>query len=167
MHVMLTYLFFSDFLFFFFNDPPTTEIYTLSLHDALPIYRGAQAVDAARNAGGMDRLVAHRLDGVTVTPDHVHGRLVVHVRRHSDHHLRALPEVPLGRPEDGPPVVRSHDRVHHAAEYRARRHGPQPLDQGVQRRWRTALHHRKGGDRKSTRLNSSHGYISYAVFCLK
>src|SRR3989449_11115726 len=26
---------------------------------------------------------------------------------------------------------------------------------------------RKHGDRKSTRLNSSHGYISYAVFCLK
>src|SRR2546422_6634866 len=25
----------------------------------------------------------------------------------------------------------------------------------------------KQGDRKSTRLNSSHGYISYAVFCLK
>src|SRR2546422_6741738 len=32
-----------------------------------------------------------------------------------------------------------------------------------------AKHHRRGGtgDRKSTRLNSSHGYISYAVFCLK
>src|SRR5207249_7385208 len=28
---------FTFFLFFFFNDPPTTEIYTLSLHDALPI----------------------------------------------------------------------------------------------------------------------------------
>src|SRR5437899_12327420 len=27
-----------SFLFFFFNDPATTEIYTLSLHDALPIY---------------------------------------------------------------------------------------------------------------------------------
>src|SRR3989449_6019902 len=27
--------------------------------------------------------------------------------------------------------------------------------------------HPSGGDRKSTRLNSSHGYISYAVFCLK
>src|SRR2546422_7581002 len=27
--------------------------------------------------------------------------------------------------------------------------------------------HRGLGDRKSTRLNSSHGYISYAVFCLK
>src|SRR5690606_40304110 len=25
-------------LFFFFNDPPTTQIYTLSLHDALPIF---------------------------------------------------------------------------------------------------------------------------------
>src|SRR2546429_5624074 len=33
-----------------------------------------------------------------------------------------------------------------------------------------AEHHRghdQGTDRKSTRLNSSHGYISYAVFCLK
>src|SRR2546426_11489834 len=31
--------FFSFFSFFFFNDTATTEIYTLSLHDALPIYR--------------------------------------------------------------------------------------------------------------------------------
>src|SRR2546422_1772024 len=30
-----------------------------------------------------------------------------------------------------------------------------------------ALGHGERGDRKSTRLNSSHGYISYAVFCLK
>src|SRR5438309_7078791 len=30
-------LFFCFFFFFFFNDPATTEIYTLSLHDALPI----------------------------------------------------------------------------------------------------------------------------------
>src|SRR5256885_8700516 len=29
-----------SFFFFFFNDTATTEIYTLSLHDALPIYRG-------------------------------------------------------------------------------------------------------------------------------
>src|SRR2546430_7519588 len=28
------------FVFFFFNDTATTEIYTLSLHDALPIYQG-------------------------------------------------------------------------------------------------------------------------------
>src|SRR5687768_18257018 len=29
------------------------------------------------------------------------------------------------------------------------------------------IHRADGTDRKSTRLNSSHGYISYAVFCLK
>src|SRR5580658_11297598 len=32
--------FFSFFFFFFFNDTATTEIYTLSLHDALPIFPG-------------------------------------------------------------------------------------------------------------------------------
>src|SRR2546427_12279650 len=35
--------FHSIILFFFFNDTATTEIYTLSLHDALPIYRRAAA----------------------------------------------------------------------------------------------------------------------------
>src|SRR2546429_6594554 len=34
-----------------------------------------------------------------------------------------------------------------------------------ERRRHAHVHH--GEDRKSTRLNSSHGYISYAVFCLK
>src|ERR1043165_10297020 len=35
--------------FFFFNDTATTEIYTLSLHDALPIYaRGAPPSDSSR-----------------------------------------------------------------------------------------------------------------------
>src|SRR3712207_6952600 len=82
-------------VFLFFNDTATTEIYTLSLHDALPIFglqhRGLQRVQPA------------------VVAD-----LVV--------------EVLLG------PAV-------HA----------QPLEP----------------DRKSTRLNSSHANISYAVFCLK
>src|SRR2546425_5576223 len=32
-------------MFFFFNDTATTEIYTLSLHDALPIFEGAIAHD--------------------------------------------------------------------------------------------------------------------------
>src|SRR2546422_10342298 len=32
------------FFFFFFNDTATTEIYTLSLHDALPIYRGDRRI---------------------------------------------------------------------------------------------------------------------------
>src|SRR2546429_6130598 len=74
--------------FFFFNDTATTEIYTLSLHDALPIYGGDNGPSPW-------------------------------IRRRSI------------RPEPG----------------RAPAHQP--------------------GDRKSTRLNSSHGYISYAVFCLK
>src|SRR2546429_3513238 len=46
--------------------------------------------------------------------------------------------------------------------------------QGLSRRLQGHGHERLGravgrsdGDRKSTRLNSSHGYISYAVFCLK
>src|SRR6267154_6488856 len=36
----------SFFLFFFFNDPATTEIYTLSLHDALPISRRTSLLPA-------------------------------------------------------------------------------------------------------------------------
>src|SRR2546425_13054118 len=39
MSFMALILFF--FFFFFFNDTATTEIYTLSLHDALPIYCGS------------------------------------------------------------------------------------------------------------------------------
>src|SRR6266567_7666708 len=51
--------------FFFFNDTATTEIYTLSLHDALPIcslpdhYRGAPAL--VRDSGGRVRCVACQL----------------------------------------------------------------------------------------------------------
>src|SRR5687768_18185612 len=41
----------------------------------------------------------------------------------------------------------------------------QPL--GVGERQRVVERARRHRDRKSTRLNSSHGYISYAVFCLK
>src|SRR5436853_3751178 len=39
VHVVFSFLvFLFFFFFFFFNDPATTEIYTLSLHDALPIF---------------------------------------------------------------------------------------------------------------------------------
>src|SRR3989442_4119360 len=86
-----------DSSFFFFNDTATTEIYTLSLHDALPIYR---------------RLPAAR-------------------ERHR----------PFRRGQ------------------RARR---RLLRQGRSRRARVGRE-----DRKSTRLNSSHVRISYAVFFLK
>src|SRR5687767_15556650 len=45
----------SSFYFFFFNDTATTEIYTLSLHDALPIFprtsRNASSIDSASTNG--------------------------------------------------------------------------------------------------------------------
>src|SRR5690349_24244543 len=45
-------------LFFFFNDTATTEIYTLSLHDALPIFRAAAQVVAGRRvADGVQAIV--------------------------------------------------------------------------------------------------------------
>src|SRR2546429_8884003 len=50
--------------FFFFNDTATTEIYTLSLHDALPISagRGHRAAQARRGADGVLR-TRHRTAG--------------------------------------------------------------------------------------------------------
>src|SRR3712207_7998726 len=95
------------FFFFFFNDTATTEIYTLSLHDALPISR----------LGG---------ERARHPPPLCHAR---HVARRS--------------------VAGSTRDAEH-------RHEPHRVALGV-----------GGGDRKSTRLNSSHANISYAVFCLK
>src|SRR5439155_24996609 len=92
------------FYLFFFNDPPTTEIYTLSLHDALPICRHA-----------------------------------VEKRHHDIHdHQSDLILVSRESRKSFDPVLR---KQHVIAEF------PE--------------------DRKSTRLNSSHVAISYAVFCLK
>src|SRR2546422_7219523 len=96
--------------FFFFNDTATTEIYTLSLHDALPI---CQVVMWDEGASAMG-CGSNRKDSVW--------RLGVRMA--------------------GKASVRVVDRLPVVDETRAE-------------------------DRKSTRLNSSHGYISYAVFCLK
>src|SRR2546427_10017014 len=60
----------SSLFFFFFNDTATTEIYTLSLHDALPIYFGDAVVGAQ-----LDALVFHLGAG---------GAAVRH--RHAGHH---------------------------------------------------------------------------------
>src|SRR3712207_9282040 len=95
-------------LFFFFNDTATTEIYTLSLHDALPIFLSHRLGESRR-----------RLRIVFVIG--AHG--VVSVLRRGDGKETA-------------PFARIHYLVRRA-------------------------------DRKSTRLNSSHANISYAVFCLK
>src|SRR5438132_10179500 len=100
---------------FFYNDPATTEISTLSLHDALPI-------------------------SVTGT---VPGT------------------VPVTAPARG--------RRKPLADAVRRLRKPGPCDAGD---WHRASHQRRKdpaseADRKSTRLNSSHTVISYAVFCLK
>src|SRR3712207_8648796 len=94
-------------MIFFFNDTATTEIYTLSLHDALPIC--PESLLARQRAARARQ--PHR------------GRVALQARR------RARPEL------------------------RARLRGP--------------LRALRQLDRKSTRLNSSHANISYAVFCLK
>src|SRR5947199_5577335 len=52
-------MFFYLFFFFFFNDTATTEIYTLSLHDALPIY------PAAGNIGGGGFMLVRMANGET------------------------------------------------------------------------------------------------------
>src|SRR3712207_8978706 len=102
---------------FFFNDTATTEIYTLSLHDALPIFAAA-AVD-----------------------DDLHVRVVGVVRREL--------LVKLGRE-----LLRD-DAVDHRSGKGIYASASSPRSSAA------AL------DRKSTRLNSSHANISYAVFCLK
>src|SRR3712207_7738936 len=93
--------------FFFFNDTATTEIYTLSLHDALPIFiagpRGCQ-------------------EASEITEEFAPGK---------EAHLDDLGE---------------------AVRDLAGGEGFEPVEVR---------------DRKSTRLNSSHANISYAVFCLK
>src|SRR2546422_3643434 len=97
-------------LFFFFNDTATTEIYTLSLHDALPI-------------------------SVPSNP-------------------KPLPTLP-GTIETPPKKVPLFPPAESWAPASARHQLTRLEGVGAQL------------DRKSTRLNSSHGYISYAVFCLK
>src|ERR1017187_4609074 len=54
---------------FFFNDPATPEIYTLSLHDALPISQ--PRAGAIRNPSGRP----HRADGFRMAPDRKSTRL--------------------------------------------------------------------------------------------
>src|SRR3712207_8407185 len=100
-------------IIFFFNDTATTEIYTLSLHDALPIWRRAPAHACAEISG---EVLPRRL------PRH----------EHSQGRGARVPKARFRRAQDR---VRSRPSA--------------------------------GQDRKSTRLNSSHANISYAVFCLK
>src|SRR5256885_10691646 len=112
--------------FFFFNDTATTEIYTLSLHDALPIC----AVHGVHDVVQRIAVVAAPLGIAQEVGVLGRGQL--------------LGQRELGRLVNSLVAVVEKD----GAMGLARMEG--------QRR-----------DRKSTRLNSSHLVISYAVFCLK
>src|SRR5687768_17699865 len=48
-------------IFFFFNDPATTEIYTLSLHDALPICLAGDRDDLDAAVGDLGHLEGEQL----------------------------------------------------------------------------------------------------------
>src|SRR5256885_14564487 len=101
-------LFALSFFFFFFNDTATTEIYTLSLHDALPIYVVPLMYTSVQNPGPPPVMI------------------------------RAEPAAHCSIPN-----ARTTPVAHRPSRSSSER------------------------DRKSTRLNSSHLVISYAVFCLK
>src|SRR3989441_13151385 len=58
-------------VYFFFNDTATTEIYTLSLHDALPILLGQRTEGDPRAVGGGGDDPGH---GLPVVPSHVRER---------------------------------------------------------------------------------------------
>src|SRR5438105_9954002 len=81
--------------------------------------------------------------------------------------------MPAHRPR-GPPV--SSNATATAELYTLSLHDALPICRRIRRfdrKWRAADDRRRGrrcdlsADRKSTRLNSSHEWISYAVFCLK
>src|SRR2546422_4272379 len=69
-------------MLFFFNDTATTEIYTLSLHDALPILAGAEIGVMLQHAEPLFRLIVDEVGheqiavGAAVTPPHAPAQLV-------------------------------------------------------------------------------------------
>src|SRR6266436_1982217 len=71
-----SFFLFVCFFFFFFNDTATTEIYTLSLHDALPIprqrHRKRRGRRQERQAERLDQLVAAKRQRVEVRHERNH-----------------------------------------------------------------------------------------------
>src|SRR5437899_9765004 len=66
MVIVIFFLYF----FFFFNDTATTEIYTLSLHDALPIWLDGAAHPALRAIGTPDEAITSREDVSARSEEH-------------------------------------------------------------------------------------------------
>src|SRR5688572_31600542 len=74
--------------FFFFNDTATTEIYTLSLHDALPIFSAADAGAQVTLGMGRNGLQARR--GLAFLPSHPHQPAARSPSHRSEEHTSEL-----------------------------------------------------------------------------
>src|SRR5438034_7441907 len=70
---------------FFFNDPPTTEIYTLSLHDALPICRPKVAGEGCRSARDPGDGAVHACRSAGDATGTGHGRMSRGTQRSEEH----------------------------------------------------------------------------------
>src|SRR5688572_33416197 len=79
-------------VFFFFNDSPTTQIYTLSLHDALPIYLGVSLVLAAgdRHEGDDEQHAPHQRTGPSTSPSGMLEARALATRARSEEHTSEL-----------------------------------------------------------------------------
>src|SRR3989449_9625646 len=93
-------------MIFFFNDTATTEIYTLSLHDALPISRGA---DPRRGGGHRDRHEAGALrQGLRVVGLQRAVSLAVRRSRHGPEFREGVSPGSRGGPADAPRLASRH-----------------------------------------------------------
>src|SRR5260364_492515 len=80
---MLWYYVSLSFLFFFFNDTATTEIYTLSLHDALPIsgHRRARDIRSPRRRPSAPDHRSEEHTSELQSPDHLVCRLLLEKKK--------------------------------------------------------------------------------------
>src|SRR6266496_6840778 len=89
-----------NFFFFFFNDTATTEIYTLSLHDALPI---SSAADRPNDVGRPDRMAQQQMRSEEHTSElqsrrDLVCRLLLEKKKKHQYGPRRLPSQPQQRP---------------------------------------------------------------------
>src|SRR5215216_8081637 len=74
------------FFFFFFNDTATTEIYTLSLHDALPISSGVGSRPSCWTSCRSTWTRSEEHTSELQSPDHLVCRLLLEKKKKKNHH---------------------------------------------------------------------------------
>src|SRR5437762_13638204 len=98
----------TDILLFFFNDPATTEIYTLSLHDALPIFQLLHGSGRGSPARGRPPVLLRAL-GARDRRDLQGGKVSHSPRRVLGEEARGRPGEPRRSPGDLRQVVHPDD----------------------------------------------------------